>query len=66
MTEDIMNEIENHMVLPYADDDPISEPQEQDPDEAYEAYRTALSAKAYEDLHTEILRIARLAKGEQN
>jgi len=28
MTEDIMNEIENHMVLPYADDEPIAEPEE--------------------------------------
>ena len=27
------------MVLPFADDEPIPKPQEQDPDEAYEIYR---------------------------
>ncbi len=31
--------IENHMLYPWADDEPIPKPQEQDPDEAYEIYR---------------------------
>jgi len=51
--------LENNML-----NETASEPQEQDPDEAYEAYRAALSDKAYADLHAEILRIARVAKGE--
>ena len=51
-----MNDIlENKMLLETAAD-----PKEQDPDEAYDAERAALSNKAYADLHITLVDIARL------
>lgn len=57
MTEDIMNEIENHMALPYADDDPIDEPKEQDGDELYDQQR---ADNDYADLHATLFSIGKL------
>ena len=50
-----MPDIENKMVLPYADDDPLPTPPEQDPDEAYEQQRS-------DELRKELERIARCQK----
>jgi len=47
--------IENKMLLETA-----AEPKEQDPDEAYDAARAALSDEAYADLHITLVDITRL------
>ena len=57
MTEDIMNQIENHMVLPYADDDPIEEPQEPEFDKDLENLNDQL--RGVTDSVDELFRIYR-------